>query len=245
MVKDNTELLPYTFFTFKALETVNNSKATYEKTAKDIKVKHTAQKDETMKTVTDGISKILDEKIKEVDKIYDPACQKLSVQAEAISNYLEKVEKSIYRTNEVMKNSKLQELMTAQKMIDDDIQMLQNEKPQNLTSFQVQVENPESCMKKLCFYTMFKDLAANCEYVHMFHYKMFYPGLDDGKDSWGMETSCILMVKDTVREPNEANYLTIRLKPRDFYEVILDKSEARINYRLKKLRVSNLIVLVE
>ena len=177
ILKTNTEWLLCPVFTFKALETVNNSKATYEKTAKDIKVKHTTQKDEMVKTVTDGISKILDEKIKEVDKIYDPACQKLSVQAEAISNYLEKVEKSLHRTNEMMKNSKLQELMTAQKMIDDDIQMLQNEKPQNLTSFQVQVENPESCTKKLCFYTMFTDLATKCEYVYMFHYiKCSIPG---------------------------------------------------------------------
>ena len=149
------------------METVNNSKATYEKTAKDIKVKHITQKDEMVKTVTDGISKILDEKIKEVDKIYDPACQKLSVQAKTISKYLEKVEKSLHRANEVMKNPKLQELMTAQKMIDDDIQMLQNEKPQNLTSFQVQVENPESCTKKLCFYTMFVDFAVKCEYMYI------------------------------------------------------------------------------
>ena len=155
-----------TLYFLEALQTVNNSKATYEKTAKDIKVKHTTQKDEMMKTVTDGISKILDEKIKEVDKIYDPACQKLSVQAEAISNYLEKVEKSLHRTNEVMKNSKLQELIAAQKMIDDDIQMLQNEKPQNLISFQVQVDNPDSCMKKFCFYTMFMDFAVKCEYVY-------------------------------------------------------------------------------
>ena len=118
-----------------------------------------------MKTVTDGISKILNEKMTEVDKVYDPACQKLSVQAETITNYLEKVEKSLHRTNEVLKNSKLQGLMTAQKMIDDDIQMLQNEKPQNLTSFQVQVENPQSCMEKLCPYTILMDLAVKCEYL--------------------------------------------------------------------------------
>ena len=148
------------------MQTVNNSKATYEKTAKDIKVKHTTQKDEMMKTVRDGISKILDEKITEVDKIYDPACQKLSVQAEMISNYLQKVEKSLQRANDLLKNSKLQELIAAQKMIDDDIQMLQNEKPQNLTSFQVQVDNPESCMKKFCFYTIFMDFAVKCKYVY-------------------------------------------------------------------------------
>ena len=143
------------------METVNNSKSTYEKTAKDIKVKHTAQKDEMMKTLTDNISKILNEKTTEVDKVYDPACQKLSVQAETITNYLEKVEKSLHRTNEVLKNSKLQGLMTSEKMIDDDIQMLQNEKPQNLTSFQVQVENPQSCEEKLCPYTIFMELARD------------------------------------------------------------------------------------
>ena len=60
----------------------------------------------------------------EVNKVYDFACQKLSFQIETITNYLEKVETSLHRTNEVLKNSKLQELMTAQKMIDDDIQML-------------------------------------------------------------------------------------------------------------------------
>ena len=147
--------------TFQALETVNNSKATYEKTANDIKVKHTAQKDEMMKTVTDALSKILDDKITEVDEVYDPACQELSIQAETISNYLEKVEKSLHRTNEILKNSKLQELIAAQKIIDDDIQMLQNEKPQNLTSFKAQVENPEPCTKKLCLYSIFMKLALD------------------------------------------------------------------------------------
>ena len=147
------------------METVNNSKATYEKTAKDIKEKHTAQKDEMMKTITDDISKILNEKMTEVDKVFNPACQKLSAQAETITNYLEKVEKSLHRTNEVLKNSKLQELITAGKMIDDDIQMLQKEKPRNLTSFQVQVENPQSCMEKLCPYTILTDLGVKCEYL--------------------------------------------------------------------------------
>ena len=99
--------------------------------------------------------------ITEVDEVYDPACQELSIQAETISNYLEKVEKSLHRTNEILKNSKLQELIAAQKIIDDDIQMLQNEKPEDLTSFKAQVENPESCMKKLCPYTIFMKLALD------------------------------------------------------------------------------------
>jgi ribosome-binding ATPase YchF (GTP1/OBG family) len=151
------------------LETVNNSKATYEKTAKDIKAKHTAQKDEMMKTVANGIkliNKILEDKIQEVDKGYDPACQTFSVQAEMISNYVQKVEKSLQRTNNMLENSKLEELLSAQKVIDDDIQMLQNERPQNLTTFQVQVENQESCTKKLCFLPMFKELIPdNSKYI--------------------------------------------------------------------------------
>ncbi len=149
---------------------MNNSKATYEKTAKDIKVKHTAQKDEMMKTVADGINKILADKIQVVDKAYDPACQKLSVQAETISNYLQKVQKSLQRTNGVLKNSKLEELFSAQKVIDDDIRMLQNERPQNLTTFQVQVENPQSCVEKPFSSLIFMELAQdNSKYIH-------YPG---------------------------------------------------------------------
>ena len=140
------------------METVNNSKATYEKTAKDIKVKHTAHIDEMMKTVTDA-------KIKEVDKVYDPAFQKLSVQAETITSYLQKVEKSLQRANDLLKDSKLQELLAAQKIIDVDIQMLQNARPENLTSFQVEVENPESCVEILSFYAMFKELTNKCRYL--------------------------------------------------------------------------------
>ena len=131
-------------------------------------MKHTAKKDEIMKTVTDSINKFLENTLKEVDQVFDPACQKLSVQADTISKYLQKVEKCLYRTNEVLENSKLQELMimTAHKTIDDDIQMLQNEKPQNLSSFQVQVENPESCSTEmLCFYTMLKELIDDRKYI--------------------------------------------------------------------------------
>mgnify|MGYP002803387788 CR=1 FL=1 len=148
----------------QAVETVNNSKATYEKTAKDIKVKHTAQKDEMSKTVEEGMNKILADKIEEVEKVYDPACQKLSVQAETISNYVQKLEKSLQCTNDILKNSKLEKLLSAQKVIDDDIQTLQNERPQNLTTFQAQVENPPPCMGKFSIYTMFMELAENCEY---------------------------------------------------------------------------------
>ncbi len=39
--------------------------------------------------------------------------------------------------------------------------------------------------------------------------------------------------------------LTIRLRARDFYEVIVDEGEARIKYHLEKSRASNLFVLVE
>ena len=45
--------------------------------------------------------------------------------------------------------------------------------------------------------------------------------------------------------PNDSN-LTIRLRARDFYEVTVDESEARINYiTSQKSRASNLIVLLE
>ena len=40
-------------------------------------------------------------------------------------------------------------------------------------------------------------------------------------------------------------YLTIRLRARDFYAVIVDEGEARINYHRIESRASNLIVLVE
>ena len=40
-------------------------------------------------------------------------------------------------------------------------------------------------------------------------------------------------------------YLTIRLRAKDFYEVIVSEGEACINYQRIEMRASNLIVLVE
>ena len=138
----------------------------YEKNAKDIKVKYTAQKDEMMKTVTDGINQILANRIREVDNVYNPACQKLSIHAEMISNYVQKVEKARHRTNNALENTKLKDLLSAQKDIDHDTQMLQN-----LTSSQVQVENPEPFTEDLSFYTMFKELTDKCKYCICYHFR--------------------------------------------------------------------------
>ncbi|XP_028392604.1 E3 ubiquitin-protein ligase TRIM33-like [Dendronephthya gigantea] len=139
----------------KALETFKETKVTYEKNAKDIKVKHAAQKDEMMKIIEEGFDKVLEKKLEEVDQVFNPACEKLSSQIEMISNYVEKVEKSLQRTNDVLENSKLEELLSAQKIIDDDIRMLRY-----LSSFQVQQADTESCMEMPRFYETIKELAV-------------------------------------------------------------------------------------
>ena len=121
-----------------------------------------------MKTLSDRINKLLDEKIQEVNKVYNPACEKLSAQAEKIKIYVEKVEKSLQSTNNVLENSKLQELLSAEKNINVDITVLQNEKPRDLTTFRDQLGNTESCMKKLSFYNIFMALAQDdSEYIQL------------------------------------------------------------------------------
>ena len=87
-----------------------------------------------------------------------------------ISNYLQKVEKSLQRTNIVLENSKLEGLLSVQKVIDGDIRMLQSERPQNLiTSFQVQ-HDTQSCLKMLCFHSTLRELADKCKYVYLFRF---------------------------------------------------------------------------
>jgi hypothetical protein len=99
------------------------------------------------------------------------ACQKLSVHAEMISNYLQKVEKSLQRTNNVLENSKLEELLSVQKVIDDDIGMLQSERTQNLiSSFQVQLDDTQSCLEMLSFHSTLRELADKCKYVYLFRF---------------------------------------------------------------------------
>ena len=115
------------------------------------------------KTVTESINKILDEKLQEVDGIYNPACRKLTVHAEMISNYIQKVENSLQRSDDALESSKLKEFLSAQKDIDRDTQMLQD-----LTAFRIQVENPMPLKERLCFYTTFKGLTDKCNYHSLY-----------------------------------------------------------------------------
>ena len=104
-----------------------------------------------MKTVTGNISKILNEKMTEADKVYDPA-----VEAETVTKYLEKVEKSLYRTNDLLKNSKLQELIAAHKRLDSIFKCCKMQDHKIQHRFRLKWKIPCPVLKD---YVMFKKLT--------------------------------------------------------------------------------------
>ena len=67
-------------------------------------------------------------------KFYSEMYKELSKQHDEIKEYLYKVQASVSLPKNLLKRGSIEEILSSQKMIDDHIEKLSNEKPDNLTS---------------------------------------------------------------------------------------------------------------
>ena len=108
---------------------VMKSLAKNAKTAKD-QIKK--QKENILKI----LSKKFDEKARklneEVDKVYGKMLSELSKQYDEVKEYLDKVQASMSLPRNLLKTGSVEEILSSQKLIDEKIKKLANEKPENL-----------------------------------------------------------------------------------------------------------------
>ena len=101
------------------------------KTAKD-------QIKEEKKNILKMVEEKLNEKEKkineEVDEVYNEMHKELSKQHDEIKEYLDKVQASVSLPKNLLKRGSIEEILSSQKMIDENIEKLTNEKPEDLTS---------------------------------------------------------------------------------------------------------------
>ena len=116
----------------KALKNIYEVIKSLGKNAKNAKDQINEQKEKILKIVAAK----LDEKAKkikeEVDEIYGAMCSELSKQQDEIKEYLGKVQASISFPRSLLKKGSVEEILSSQKLINEKIEMLGNEKPEDL-----------------------------------------------------------------------------------------------------------------
>ena len=103
-----------------------------EKNAKTAKDQIKKQKENILKIVAEK----LDEKVKklneEVDEVYGELHNELSKQHDEIKEYLHKVQASVSLPRNLLKRGSVEEILSSQKFIDEKIDKLRKEKPEDL-----------------------------------------------------------------------------------------------------------------
>ena len=88
------------------------------------------------------ILKILHEKLdergekirKEVDKVYNELYSELSKQHDEIKEYLDKIQASVPLPKNLLKRGSIEEILSSQKLIDENIEKLKNNQPEDLVA---------------------------------------------------------------------------------------------------------------
>ena len=101
------------------------------KTAKD-------QVKENKEKILKILHKKLDERAKkikkEVDKVYNELHSELSKQHNEIKEYLDKIQASVLVPRNLLKRGSIEEILSSQKLIDENIEKLRNDQPEDLVA---------------------------------------------------------------------------------------------------------------
>ena len=103
-----------------------------EKNAKTAKDQIKEQKEKILKIVSEKLEEKAKKMNEEVDKVYEEMHSELSKQHDEIKEYLDKVQASVSLPRNLLKRGSIEEILSSQKLIDETIEKLGNEKPEDL-----------------------------------------------------------------------------------------------------------------
>ena len=116
----------------KALNNICEVMKSIEKNAKTAKDQIEEQKEKILKIVAEKLDVKAKKMNEEVDEFYDKMHSELSKQHDDIKKYLDKVEGSVSLPRNLLKRGSIEEILSSQKFIDEKIEKLGNEKPEDL-----------------------------------------------------------------------------------------------------------------
>ena len=116
----------------EALNNIYEVKKSLEQSAKDAKHQIKEQKERILKDMVEKLDEKAKKMYKEVDKVYDELQSELTNQCNEIKVYLDKIQASQSLQKNLLKRGSIEEILSSQKLIDENIEKLGNEKPENL-----------------------------------------------------------------------------------------------------------------
>ena len=118
----------------KALNNICEVMKSLEKNTKTAKDQIKEEKKNILKMVEEKLNEKEKKLNEEVDEVYTEMYKELSKQHDEIKEYLDKVQASVSLPKNLLKSGSIEEILSSQKMIDENIGKLTNEKPEDLTS---------------------------------------------------------------------------------------------------------------
>ena len=106
-----------------------------EKNAKTSKDQIKEQKDNILKIVKEKLDERAEKVKKEVDEVYNELHSELSKQHDEIKEYLDKVQvNSVPLPRNLLKRGSIEEILSSQKLINENIEKLKNDQPEELVA---------------------------------------------------------------------------------------------------------------
>jgi ClpP class serine protease len=103
-----------------------------EANAKDAKDQINAQKDKILTSITEKLEVQAKKLAQDIDNVYGELHGELSKQHGEIKDYLDKVQASVSLPRNLLKRGSIEEILSSQKVIDENIEKLGKEQPENL-----------------------------------------------------------------------------------------------------------------
>ncbi len=115
-----------------ALTAISEVMKSLETTAKDAKDQIYAQKVKILKNVTEKLDERAVKLVQDVNKVYGELHGQLTKQHGEIKDHLNKVQTSVSLSRNLLKRGSIEEILSSQKVIGENVEKLENEQPKNL-----------------------------------------------------------------------------------------------------------------
>ena len=116
----------------EALNAISEAMKWLETSANDAKKQINTQKEKMLKNVAEKLEVKSKKLVQGVDKVHGELHRKLAKQYDEIKDYLDKVQASVSLPKNLLNRGSIEEILSSQKLIDENVEKLGNEQPVNL-----------------------------------------------------------------------------------------------------------------
>ena len=118
----------------EALNNICEVMKSLERNAKTAKDQIEEQKENILKIVAEKLDERAKKMNEDVDEVYGELHSELSKQRDEMKDYLDKVQSSVSLPKNLLKSGSIEEMLSSQKLIDEKIEKLSKQQPENLAA---------------------------------------------------------------------------------------------------------------